>query len=57
MTESQVKDLQTGSTDRNAGHASMDELAKDTGGETFYNTNGLSDAMAHVIRDGTPTTP
>jgi VWFA-related protein len=53
MTESQVNDLQTGSIERNAGHASMDELAKDTGGETFYNTNGLSDAMAHVIRDGT----
>jgi VWFA-related protein len=53
ITESQVKDLQTGSTERNAGHASMDELAKDTGGETFYNTNGLSDAVAHVIKDGT----
>jgi VWFA-related protein len=53
MTESQVKDLQAGSTDRNASHASMDELAKDTGGETFYNSNGLNDAMAHVIRNGT----
>jgi VWFA-related protein len=53
VTQSQVNDLQAGRTDRNASHASMDELATDTGGETFYNTNGLSDAMAHVIRDGT----
>ncbi len=53
VTQSQVNDLQAGRTDRNASHASMDELATDTGGETFYNTNGLSDAMAHVIKDGT----
>ena len=43
----------TGSTERNAGHASMDELAKDTGGEAIYNTNGLNDAVNRVLNDGT----
>lgn len=31
----------------------MEELAKDTGGQAFYNTNGLSQAVAHVVNDGT----
>jgi VWFA-related protein len=53
MTQNQVNDLQTGSTERNAGQASMDELAKDTGGEAIYNTNGLNDAVNRVLNDGT----
>ena len=31
----------------------MEELAKDTGGHAFYNTNGLGDAIEHVVNDGT----
>jgi hypothetical protein len=31
----------------------MDELAKDTGGEAIYNTNGLNDAVNRVLNDGT----
>jgi hypothetical protein len=31
----------------------MQELAKDTGGQAFYNTNGLNDALARVIDNGT----
>jgi|CZKD01.1.fsa_nt_gi VWFA-related protein len=53
MTQYQVNDLQAGSTERNAGFAAMDELAKDTGGEALYNTNGLNDALAHVLNHGT----
>jgi VWFA-related protein len=53
MTQYQVTDLQAGSTERNAGFAAMDELAKDTGGEALYNTNGLNDALAHVLNHGT----
>jgi hypothetical protein len=49
----QVKDLQAGSGERNAGYAAMDELARDTGGEALYNTNGLNDALDHVINHGT----
>ncbi len=30
----------------------MEELAKDTGGQALYNTNSLSDAMAHAINSG-----
>jgi len=38
---------------RQAAHEStMDEIATDTGGEAFYNTNGFSHVLAHVIEDG-----
>jgi hypothetical protein len=30
----------------------MEQLAKDTGGEAFYNSNGLNDALTHVIDNG-----
>jgi VWFA-related protein len=53
MTHYQVNDLQAGSTERDASFAAMDELAKDTGGEALYNTNGLNDALAHVLNHGT----
>jgi len=33
-------------------HASMEQLAKDTGGQAFYNTNGLSDALTRVVNNG-----
>jgi VWFA-related protein len=33
-------------------HTGMDDLARDTGGKAFYNTNGLSDAMNDVITNG-----
>lgn len=29
-------------------HQSMEELAKDTGGQAFYNTNGIGEALARV---------
>jgi len=38
---------------RDSGHASMQQLAKDTGGQAFYNTNGLNDAFRRVINNGT----
>jgi len=31
----------------------MDELAIDTGGISFYDTNGLGEAVSHVIKSGT----
>ena len=38
---------------RQDAHAvTMDEIAKDTGGEAFYNTNGLKEALARVISNG-----
>jgi VWFA-related protein len=53
MTQYQTGDLQAGMTERNAASAAMDELAKDTGGKAFYNTNGLNDALDRVLNHGT----
>jgi VWFA-related protein len=53
MTNYQTQALQAGRSERNAGYAAMDELAKDTGGEALYNTNGLNDALDHVLNHGT----
>jgi len=33
-------------------HASMEQLAKDTGGQAFYNSNGLNDALTRVVNHG-----
>lgn len=52
-TLDQNKQLQAEHSERHANEDSMDEIAKDTGGKAFYNTNGLKDAMAHVISNGT----
>jgi hypothetical protein len=30
----------------------MDDLAKDTGGEAFYNTNGINDALTQAMHNG-----
>lgn len=38
---------------RAASQLAMEELARDTGGRAFYNTNGLGDAMVNAISDGT----
>jgi VWFA-related protein len=53
MTQYQVQDLQMGSIDRNAANTSMDELARDTGGAAFYNTNGFNAALEQVFKHGT----
>jgi VWFA-related protein len=33
-------------------HITMDQIARDTGGKAFYNTNGLGDAMVDAIANG-----
>jgi VWFA-related protein len=42
------KALKDGALQRNADHTTMDEVARSTGGEAIYNTNGLSDGLARV---------
>lgn len=37
---------------KNAHETTMDRLAEDTGGEAFFNTNGLQGALARVISEG-----
>jgi len=49
----QVKQMQSGALSRDLNHAAMEDMAKDTGGEAYYNTNGLSGALARVINNGT----
>ncbi len=51
-THDQVLQLQNGQANRDWSQAAMDELAKDTGGKAYYNTNGLSDALARAIHNG-----
>lgn len=48
-----IKRMRTGAADRDSSHGAMEELAKDTGGQAYYNTNGLNDALAHVVNNGT----
>ena len=48
----QVRNLQTGAAERDSNHIAMDVLAQDTGGQAFYNTNGLNDALARVVNNG-----
>ena len=44
--------LQKGAVQRNAEHTAMDVIARDTGGEAFYNNNGLDDAVDRVMDHG-----
>lgn len=48
----QIKQMQAGETTRDLNHAAMEDLAKDTGGQAYYNTNGLSGALARVVNNG-----
>jgi VWFA-related protein len=47
-----IQESRTAAMDLDASHASMEQLAKDTGGQAFYNTNGLGDALSRVVRNG-----
>jgi VWFA-related protein len=49
----QIRQMQTGSAARDSNHSVMDQLAKDTGGQAYYNTNGLNDALSRVVNNGT----
>ena len=49
----QMKQMQTGTTSRDMNHSTMEDLAKDTGGQAFYNTNGLNVALTRVVNNGT----
>jgi VWFA-related protein len=42
----------TAAMDLSSSHASMEQLARDTGGQAFYNTNGLNDALTRVVNNG-----
>jgi VWFA-related protein len=47
-----TQDLNKFSTDTIAEHSTMSQMAEATGGHAFYNTNGLTQAVATAITDG-----
>jgi len=47
-----TQDLNKFATDTAAEHATMSQMAEATGGHAFYNTNGLTQAVATAINDG-----
>jgi VWFA-related protein len=49
---SQIGLGQSGLNSLDSNHLSMEELAENTGGKAFYNTNGLKDALAEAIDNG-----
>ncbi|HUA16199.1 MAG TPA: VWA domain-containing protein [Verrucomicrobiae bacterium] len=51
-TEYETSTLQEDGMQRTAAQTTMKELAFNTGGEAFYNTNGLDDALAQAIHHG-----
>ncbi|MCU1250249.1 MAG: VWFA-related domain protein [Edaphobacter sp.] len=64
-TARMTQDLNKFSTDTIAEHSTMSQMAEATGGHAFYNTNGLTQAVATAINEGsnfytltyTPTNP
>ena len=47
-----LQESRKASIDLDASHASMEQLARDTGGQAIYNTNGLNDALTRVVNNG-----
>ncbi len=52
LTQQQLNQPQQDAQQRNANHAAMDLIAKDTGGAAFYGTNSLGDALDGVTNHG-----
>ena len=52
VTRSQLSQPQAEAQERNADHAAMDVMAKETGGEAIYGSNSLSDALDRVAAHG-----
>jgi VWFA-related protein len=48
----QMKAVQGFAQQNDAEHATMDVMADDTGGRAFYNTNGLKEAVATAMKEG-----
>jgi len=47
-----LSNVHAGSDQRSAKMSAMEQIAADTGGEAIFNTNGLSLALDHVLRNG-----
>ncbi len=53
IARDQIKQMQKGETSRDLNHSAMQDVAQDTGGQAYYNTNNLSGALGRVIANGT----
>ncbi len=51
-TRDRIKQMRRSGNDRDFNHVTMEQVAKDTGGQAFYDTNGLNNALTHVIKNG-----
>lgn len=51
-TRDQIKEMKSNASTRDLNHLVMEELAADTGGHAYYNTNGLGDALGRVVNNG-----
>ena len=47
-----TKQISGFSASQSAEHTTMDQIAEQTGGQAFYNTNGLADAVASAVTAG-----
>src|ERR1700733_6313403 len=52
VTQSQLSRPQGGGQERNANHAAMDLIAKQTGGTALYGSNSLTDALDRIAGHG-----
>jgi len=52
-TQYQTQSLEMESTERAQNSASLDEIAKNTGGESFINRNEFNGVLDHVVKTGT----
>jgi len=53
QAQDEIHAMRNEEADRNSAHGVMETLAQNTGGKAFYNTNGLGDALARVVNNGT----
>ena len=51
--QDQIQNSRTENWNRDSSHAVMEQLAKETGGQAFYNANAIGAAMERVIENGT----
>jgi VWFA-related protein len=52
LTQQQISNPHQDNQQRNANHAAMDQMARDTGGVALYGTNSLTDALDRVFSHG-----
>lgn len=52
VVQDQIQNSRNEDFNRDSSHSVMEQLAKETGGQAFYNANGLGAAMQRVIDNG-----